>query len=124
MAKSDEVKEVNRQTAEVKKARRFGKREWDWLAEYVRDEYHRRVEARRDKERHWTEIYRQIAMKPETEFKKLPDGSIDPKKAWLSEVELPLQAQALEVLADDASRMLFAGGESWYRAHAEVTDDY
>src|SRR4029077_11982086 len=79
---------------------------------------------RRDKERHWTEIDRQIAMKPETEFKKLPDGSIDPKKAWLSEVELPLQAQALEVLADDASRMLFAGGESWYRAHAEVTDDY
>jgi hypothetical protein len=37
---------------------------------------------------------------------------------------LPLQAQALEVLTADARRMMFPDSGSWFRAHAEVTDDY
>ena len=106
------------------KKRRFDKRDWDYVAEYVIGEYERRKKARLDREKHWNEIDRQVEMEPNIEFKKLPNGKIDAKKMWMSEVELPLQAQALEVLAADASRLMFGTGTDWFRAHAEVTDKY
>src|SRR6185437_1428856 len=96
-----EIKEVNRQTAKVKKAPRFDEREWKGIADYIVDEFHRRKDLRKDLDRYWKEIDRQIAMEPNTQLKKLPDGSIDAQKRWMSETELPLQAQALEVLTAD-----------------------
>src|SRR5580692_29699 len=96
-----EIKEVNRQDASVKKARRFDDRDWKWIAEYIVEEYLKRKEARKDRERHWKEIDRQVAMEPENSQKKLPNGSVDTKKLWMAETELPLQAQALEVLTAD-----------------------
>lgn len=106
------------------KKRRFDKRDWDYIAEYVIGEYERRKRARDDRERHWAEIDRQVEMEPDVQYKKLPDGTVDKDKMWMSEVELPLQAQALEVLTADASRLMFGTGDEWFRAHAEVTDAY
>lgn len=117
-----EIREVNRQTAEVKKARRFDDRDWKWIAEYVVSEWTRRKELRRSKEKEWEEIDRQVAMRPETAFKLLPNGGIDASKRWMAETELPLQAQALEVLQADARRMLFA--DPWFRANALVDDGW
>ena len=117
-----EIKEVNRQDASVKKARRFDERDWKWIAEYIVSEYERRKEARKDREKHWKEIDRQVAMEPENSQKRLPNGSVDTKKLWMAETELPLQAQALEVLTADARRMLFSDSGDWYQAHAKVTD--
>lgn len=108
----------------VTKQRRFDARDWSYIAEYVLDEFSRRKQARSDRERQWKEVDRQIAMEPEISFKKLPNGKIDPKKAWMAEVELPLQAQALEVLNADARRMLFADSGAWFRAHTQMTDEY
>ena len=119
-----EIKEVNRQDASVKTARRFDDRDWKHIAEFVIQEFERRKNARRDRERHWKEIDRQIAMDPDISFKKLPNGEVDIRKRWMAEMELPLQAQALEVLTADARRMLFPDSGPWFRAHAEVTDDY
>jgi hypothetical protein len=104
--------------------RRFDQRDWDYIAEYVIEEYNRRKQERKDRERCWDEIDRQIAMEPEISYKKLPNGRIDTKKRWMAETELPLQAQALEVLTADARRMLFPTNGPWFRAHAEVTDEY
>lgn len=125
MAQND-VKEVDRTTGDVKKARRFDERDWKTIAEYVIEEWTRRKsdEKRRDRERAWKEIDRQIAMEPDVRFKKLPNGQIDVKKMWMAETELPLQALALEVLVRDASRMMFPGSDQWFRAHAQVTDEY
>lgn len=125
MAQAD-AKQID-DDGDVKPKRRFDARDWDYIAEYVVDEYERRKGLRRDRERCWEDIDRQIAMTPDTEYKYVvKQGSrvLDPGKAWMSEVELPLQAQALEVLTADARRMLFPDSGSWFRAHGEMTDDY
>lgn len=123
MAQKD-VKEINRQDGTVKTARRFDDRDWKYISEFVIQEWERRRDERKDKERHWKEIDRQVSMEPEIAFKKLPNGRVDTKKAWMSEMELPLQAQALEVLTADARRMMFPDNGPWFRGHAEMTDDY
>lgn len=117
-----EIRDVNRQTAEVKKAKRFDDRDWKWIAEYIVSEWNRRKQLRRDKEREWDEIDRQVAMRPSIDFKMLPNGEPDSAKKWMAETELPLQAQALEVLQADSRRMLFA--DPWFRANALVDDDW
>lgn len=104
--------------------RRFDARDWSYIAESVVEEWSRRKRERTVREKCWKDVDRQIAMEPEVSYKKLPDGKIDARKAWMAEVELPLQAQALEVLTADARRMLFPDSGSWFRAHAAVTDEY
>ena len=110
--------------------RRVTKTDFSEIAEFVQNEYQRRKRDREDREKNWAEIDRQIAMKPDLSFKKLPqaNGTIsdknDPKKAWMPEIELPLQAQTLEVLTADARRMLFPDSGPWYAAHGEMSDDY
>src|SRR5690242_6834432 len=119
--------EVNRLDGGVKdRKRRFDEKDLKWLADWIVGEIDRRKKAddRKEKERHWKEIDRQIAMTPENKFKLMPDGSFDVSKAWMAEMELPLQAQALEVLTADARRMQFPDNGPWFRAHAEVTDEY
>jgi len=115
------------QDASVKTKRRFDKRDWDFIAETGIAEFNRRKSKRKDLEQHWDEIDRQVEMRPDTEFKKIKDRNgksvEDTNKAWMSEVELPLQAQALEVLTADASRLMFGDG-NFFRANAEVTDEY
>lgn len=123
---ADKIKEVNRTDGSVKKHRRFDDRDWKYLADFVVAEWDKRKnnEKRKDRERQWKEIDRQIEMKPDVPYKKMPDGSADSTKAWMAEMELPLQAQALEVLTSDARRMMFPDSGPWFRAHAEMTDDY
>lgn len=123
MAESD-IKQVDRTSGEVKKQRRFDDRDWKWIAEWITEEYNRRKLARADRERAWKEIDRQIAMEPQLAFKRLANGEVDSKKKWMAETELPLQAQALEVLTADARRMMFSDSPHWFKAHAEVTDEY
>lgn len=121
MAQAD-VQEI--EDGKPKAKRRFDARDWDYIAQYVIDEYERRKNARSDLEKCWADIDRQIAMKPEVSFKRLPNGQVDVKKAWMAETELPLQAQALEVLTADTRRMLFPDNGAWFRAHAEMSDEY
>lgn len=106
------------------KGRRFDVRDFDTIAEYVVDEYSARLGRRIDLEKQWKEIDRQVRMEPETAYKRMPDGSIDNNRNWMAEIELPLQAQALEVLTADARRFMFPDNEQWFRAHAETTDEY
>lgn len=104
--------------------RRFDGRDWQWIAEYVQNEAESRKQKRSDLEAQWKEIDRQVAMVPDISHKKLPNGQIDIRKMWMAEMELPLQAQALEVLTADGRRMMFPDAGPWFRAHAEVTDEY
>lgn len=123
MAQSD-VREIDEQEGKTTPKRRFDARDWDYIAQNVIEEYEARKGRRKDREKCWSEIDRQVAMEPNVLFKKLPNGELDIKKRWMSEVELPLQAQALEVLTADARRMEFPDSGPWFRAHAEMTDEY
>lgn len=125
MPDSKDIKEVSQ--GRVSQARRFDARDWDYVAEYVIDTWSGRKKARADREKQWKEIDRQLAMTPDTEYKYIIQNGtrkLDTRKAWMAEMELPLQAQALEVLTADARRMMFPDSGPWFRAHSEVTDAY
>lgn len=122
---SDAVEAVTELKADGKiKKRRFDSRDFEYLADFAIEEYERRKNARKDRERQWEEIDRQIAMVPDIGFKLLPGGEVDINKMWMAEMELPLQAQTLEVLTADSRKMLFPDSGPWFAARAELTDDY
>lgn len=104
-----------------KKGPRITAADFKHISEFVCTEFERRKKNRLDLEKEWKDIDRQIAMEPDTSFKKV-NGVVDKDKAWMSELELPLQAQTVEVLTSDARRMMF--GKPWFTAHAEMTDKY
>ena len=107
-----------------KKKRRFDIRDFNTIADDIISDWERRKTNRNELEKQWAEIDRQKRMEPDLKFKKMPNGKVDTEKAWMAEMELPLQAQALEVLTSDARRFMFPKGEKSFRAHAELTDDY
>lgn len=123
MPSQSDVREITKGGGITKK-RRFGPQDWRFIVEYVIEEWKTRKQDRLGRERHWKEIDRQVAMEPCNKHKLMPDGTVDTDRAWMAEMELPLQAQALEVLTADARRMLFPPNGLWFKAHAETTDDY
>lgn len=104
--------------------RRFDARDFDTIAEYVVDEYSARLGRRTDLEKQWKEIDRQVRMEPEIAYKRMPNGSVDTNRNWMAEIELPLQAQALEVLTADGRRFMKPDEGLWFKANAETTDAY
>jgi hypothetical protein len=104
--------------------RKFGKKDFNQIVEFVSDEYTSRKEKRKDIEKQWKDIDRQLEMEPDKKHKLDSKGRPDVNKAWMPEMELPLQAQTLEILTADAARMQFPTSGSWFAPHAELTDDY
>jgi len=123
MPSQSDVREITKGGGIAKK-RRFDQSDWKFIAEFVIETHRTRKENRRHRERHWKEIDRQVAMEPCNKHKVMPDGTIDTTRTWMAEMELPLQAQALEILTGDARRMLFPPSGPWFKAHAETTDEY
>lgn len=100
----------------------FNPKDFGLIAEFVSDELQTRKSDRGTIEKQWKEIDRQIAMEPDKSQKLLPDGTPDENKDWLPEMEVPLQAQTLEVLNADAIRMQLPDSGQWFQAHSQVTD--
>ena len=94
------------------------------IAEQIVLEYDRRKANRKDREQEWKEIDRQLKMIPERSHKQDAQGKIDKNKAWLPEIELPLQSQTLEMLTADCRRLIFPRGREFFLARAALTDDY
>lgn len=112
--------------AKVEQPEKITKADFDKVAEYVIEEYYKRKKskARKNLERMMKEIDRQLRLEPERSHKLMPDGSPDRKKAWMPEMELPNQAQSLEVLCADVSRIMFPDAGKWFTAVAYAPDDY
>ena len=92
------------------------------ITDAVVAELHRRQQAnfRQDLEKQWKEIDRQLAMKFDPAIlRERTDG-----EDWKPQLELPLQSQALEILNADARRLMFPDQDSYFQAHALVTDEY
>lgn len=108
----------------MEKPARITRPDFDALAEFINREAKRRKQCR-DKlgvTRTWAEIDRQIAMRPDVSHKMDMRGRPVPQRAWMPEVELPLQAQTLEVLVADARRMIFPDGGDWFAASGLMSD--
>jgi len=104
-------------------AKKILRRDLKVIAEWIVEDYEHRKNSptRVDRERDWKEIDRQVAMKA------LPRVSRDEKDKrfdWMSAIELPLQAHALEILADDTMRLLFPPKPIWFRPVAELDDEW
>jgi hypothetical protein len=123
MPSQSDAKELSSQ-GKVSRKKRFDARDWKYVAAHVIAEWDRRKQARGPREKYWKDIDRQVAMIPDTTHKKLPNGQPDVNKRWMAEMELPLQAQCLEINVADARRFMFAEGQPWFRAHAEASDEY
>lgn len=88
------------------------------------DEYKRRKNSRHHLELQWDEIDRQLRMEPDISHKLTSKGELDNAKAWMPEMELPLQSQALETLVADSRAMKFPDSGPWFSPHVALTDDY
>lgn len=119
----DDAREIT-DRAKVNKKKRFDKNDFATIADYVTDTLDTRKQARKDREKIWRDIDRQLAMEPDRQHKMDATGRPDPDKNWMPELELPLQAQTLEMLTADARRMLFPSTGPWYQAHVALTDDF
>lgn len=104
--------------------KKIHEKHFDTLAEYIHNEYTRRKRDRGPLEKQWEEIDRQLRMEPDRSHKLDANGNVDSEKAWLPEMELPLQAQTLEMLVADSRRMRSPEIGPWFGAHAVVTDKY
>ena len=94
-------------------------REFDNVAQWVHSEFHRRQQRRKDTEIIWREVDRQVAMEPLR--RPIATGSGDD---WMSDIELPLQFNTLEVIMADARSLKFPRGTSWYEASGYLSDEY
>jgi len=120
------VKGTDIEGGEPKKGRRFDARDFQTVAEYVKDEYSTRKQdpERVHLEKVWKEIDRQIRMEPDIRHKLDRNGQPIASLAWRAELELPLQAQTLEVLTADARKLMFPDQGLWFEAHSLLSDEY
>ena len=115
--------------AKDNKEKTVSSKDFDYLAEYIKEEFDRREKNRKHLNHAIKEIDRQIEMRPDTSHKMIFEGGVntgrpDPSKSWMPEIELPLQAEALETLNSDARGLLFPDTGPWFSAHAALTDEY
>jgi len=106
-----------------KTGKKFTKAEHAKIVEFVIDEHRRRQRKRKDKERMWRDIDRQLALKPEVKSKR-QKGKVIPHKAWMPEIEIPNQSTALEVLTADALNMLFPDTGDWFRMRMNANREF
>src|SRR4030067_911579 len=113
-------------STDVSEEHKFIKSDYPQIVEYITDEWTRRKgsESRCSAERDWKEIDRQLRMSPDISHKLDAQGRPERNKAWMPEMELPLQSQTREVLTADARRMIFPDSGPWFEAHAAMTDAY
>lgn len=95
------------------------------IADALQAEWKARKKRREHLEKHWAEIDRQLRMEPEFSHKLGLNGKVDPRRKWMPEVELPLQAGALETLLADVRRLRYpASPREWFQARAALTEKY
>jgi hypothetical protein len=94
------------------------------VAESIIEEWRGRKRRRKDLEKHWKEIDRQLRMEPELSHKTTASGTVVPGLEWLPETEMPLQAQTLEMLMADSRRLKFPKNRDWFSTRAALTGDY
>ncbi len=100
--------------------RKLLKRDFATLADQIAQEFSDRKERRRDRSLIWTEIDRQVAMQGLIPKKR--DGR--PENSWFPCIELPLQANSVEVLTADVRRLALPPGNDWFTSIAFLTDEH
>ena len=98
--------------------KKFRSQDFTDLAESLWNDYVGRKKDRKDLDHLWEEVDRQVDMEPAPRERALNIP------LWVPEIELPMQADALEVLCADADRLQFPDSYDWFIAHAEANERY
>lgn len=106
------------------KKKGFTQDDFKKIGEFIVDEHRRRQKKRKDREKCWSEIERQCAQVPDVKYKRTSGGSKIPAKAWMPEIELPNQAQALELLLSDSMRLMLPDHGDFMRTRVAADDGY
>ena len=103
----------------VVKNRRFLSSDYDFIADFIDRELETRssLKARKDHETLWTEVDRQVRMKP------MVVTNADPDDSWKSALELGDLSTASEVLSADVLRLIFPQERSWLGVHTNIDFD-
>lgn len=88
--------------------------DWGLIADYIKQEQERRKLERKDIERQWDAVDRQVRME---NIRAVDDP------AWWPETELPLQSETLELLTADARRLLFPADRDFFFASVDLQDE-
>ncbi len=107
---------------EVKK-RKIRKDDWDSLAKYVTEALTSRQNDgfRKDHERIWKEVDRQIAMKP---MQIVPKTEKPQEADWRNVLELGDLTKAKEIIEADVMRITFPQERRWFDAHCELGKEF
>lgn len=99
--------------------KRITQENWDKVEAFVTEQHESRKTSdnRRDHERIWKEVDRQIRMKPKARV-DTSGKEIDVSKDWHNALELGELSTASEVIASDVMRIIFQS--TWFEPHAEM----
>lgn len=100
------------------KKRKIRASDWQEVEDFLKKELGNRKDSdfRKDHERIWKEVDRQISMKPMVKF--MPDGKEAPKD-WTSAFELGELSKASEIIAADVLRLIFPANRTWFESHVK-----
>ena len=101
------------------KKRRISDKDWDKVAEHVKNELQKRKtdQFRKWHEAVWKEVDRQVSMKPMQSFDSSGNAV---KNDWHNTIELGELARASEIITADVRRLIFPTTRSWFEAHVEL----
>lgn len=99
------------------KKRKVTSSDWNKVEKFVKDEHEARKTSkfRRENERIWKEVDRQITMEP---MKKMGTDGREMKNSWHSALELGELSKASEILTSDVMRIIFS--TQWFQPHVEL----
>lgn len=99
-------------------AKRIQGKDFDKVESFIKDELTSRKggEFRKDHERVWKEVDRQVSMKP---MQRTPRNR-NTQSDWRAALELGELAKASEILSDDVRRLAFPRNRTWFEPHSEI----
>lgn len=110
------------QPQEIKAKKNIAEADWAHIGDYIYELYLKRKQNRRDKEKIWKEVDRQLRMEPDVAYKVNASGDGNDND-WMPEMELPDQAIAHEILKSDALRMMFPDVGPFFKVFAGIDED-
>lgn len=85
----------------------------DRIGSYIVEMYNQRKNDRRDFDKYWDEVERQLRMEPEAHLVKLYNSKDDTK--WIPLIEMPWQAETHELLTADEARLQWPDDRPWFK---------
>jgi hypothetical protein len=101
------------------KKRRVRKDDWAKIEKFVKNEHEKRENSnfRRDHERKWKEVDRQLRME---EMVRVTEAGQKLPPTWHHIFELGELSKASEIICADVRRITFPRDRSWFEAHVEL----